>query len=87
MTEFPMMWYGIPILKLDWRNDSIKKILGVQPQTKQIALIDLFDERGNSKIDRFVEAASAMAEAASTKRSILLLPRSSNKSISAICLV
>ena len=59
MTEFPMMWYGIPILKLDWRNDSIKKILGVQPQTKQIALIDLFDERGNSKIDRFVEAASA----------------------------
>ena len=59
MTEFPMMWYGIPILKLDWRNDSIKKILGVQPQTKQIALIDLFDERGNSKIDRYVEAASA----------------------------
>jgi len=33
--------------------------LGVQPQTKQIALIDLFDERGNSKIDRYVEAASA----------------------------
>jgi len=59
MTEFPMMWYGIPILKLDWRNDSIKKILGVKPQTKQIALIDLFDERGNSKIDRYVEAASA----------------------------
>ncbi len=59
MTEFPMMWYGIPILKLDWRNDSIKKILGVQSDTKQIALIDLFDERGNSKIDRYVEAASA----------------------------
>ncbi len=59
MTEFPMMWYGLPILKLDWRNDSIKKILGVQSDTKQIALIDLFDERGNSKIDRYVEEASA----------------------------
>jgi len=59
MTEFPMMWYGIPILKLDWRNDSIKKILGVQPETNQIALIDLFDQRGNSKIDSYVADASA----------------------------
>lgn len=59
MTEFPMMWYGIPILKLDWRNDSIKKILGVAPDTKQIALVDLFDQSGNSKIDSYVADASA----------------------------
>lgn len=59
MTEFPMLWYGIPILKLDWRNDSIKRILGVPLDRGEIALVDLFDEQGNSKIDNYVAAASA----------------------------
>lgn len=59
MTEFPTYWYGIPILKLDWRNDSIKKIIGVAPEAKSIALIDLFDAQGQSKIDAYVAEASA----------------------------
>lgn len=59
MTEFPTYWYGIPLIKLDWRNDSIKKILGVPKETKSISLIDLFDERGNSKIDPYIESASS----------------------------
>ena len=44
---------------MDWRNDSIKRLLGVPPDTGEIALIDLFDEQGNSKIDNYVAAASA----------------------------
>jgi len=59
MTEFPTYWYGIPILKLDWRNDSIKKIIGVASDAKSIALIDLFDAQGQSKIDPYVAEASA----------------------------
>ena len=59
MTEFPTYWYGIPIIKLDWRNDSIKKILGVPKDAKSISLIDLFDERGNNKIDPYIQEASS----------------------------
>ncbi|MCB0457743.1 MAG: cytochrome c biogenesis protein CcsA [Flavobacteriaceae bacterium] len=59
MTEFPTYWYGIPIIKLDWRNDSIKKVLGVPEDTEGISLIDLFDERGNNKIDPYIQEASS----------------------------
>lgn len=59
MTEYPTYWYGIPIIKLDWRNDSIKKILGVPKDARSISLIDLFDERGNNKIDPYIQEASS----------------------------
>ncbi len=59
MTEFPNLWYGIPLIKLDWRNDSIKTILQVPKETSRIALIDLFDERGNNKIDPYIQEASS----------------------------
>lgn len=59
MTEFPNYWYGIPLIKLDWRNDSIKRVLGVTDDTKSISLIDLFDERGNNKIDPYIQEASS----------------------------
>ena len=59
MTEFPTYWYGIPLIKLDWRNDSIKKILGVSKDTKTISLIDLFDEKGINKIDPYIQEASS----------------------------
>lgn len=59
MTEFPSYWYGTPIIKLDWRNDSIKRILGVDKSTTRISLIDLFDEQGTNKIEPYIEEASA----------------------------
>ena len=58
MIEYPNYWYGIPIIKLDWRNDSIKQILKVPKETRMISLIDLFDERGNNKLGPYLEKAS-----------------------------
>ena len=59
MTEFPTYWYGIPLIKIDWRNDSIKKVLQVPNDTRRISLIDLFDEQGRSKIEPYIQEASA----------------------------
>jgi cytochrome c-type biogenesis protein CcsB len=59
MTEFPRLWLEAPIIQLDWRNDSIKTVLGVPKDTRQVALIDLFDERGNSKIAPYLEEATS----------------------------
>ena len=73
MTEFPRYWYGIPLIKLDWRNDSIKKILGVPLDTKKISLIDLFDERGTNKIDPFIQEASSKVNPSQFEKDILKL--------------
>jgi len=59
MTELRFVWYETPIIKLDWRNDSIKRVLGLPKEAKQASLIDLFDEQGNSKIAPYLEAATA----------------------------
>ncbi|MAO09005.1 MAG: cytochrome C biogenesis protein [Alteromonas sp.] len=61
MTEFPSLWYGIPLIKLDWRNDSIKTILNVPKDASRISLIDLFDELGNNKIDPYIQEATSKA--------------------------
>lgn len=59
MTELRFVWYETPVIKLDWRNDSIKTVLGLSKDTKEASLIDLFDEQGNSKIAPYLEAATA----------------------------
>jgi|TARA_R100000479_G_scaffold130736_1_gene68757 cytochrome c-type biogenesis protein CcsB len=59
MTEFPRLWLETPLLKLDWRNDSIKRVIGVSEETSEVSLIDLFDENGNSKIAPYIEEATS----------------------------
>ena len=59
MTEFPRLWLETPLLKLDWRNDSIKRVIGVSKETSEVSLIDLFDENGNSKIAPYIEEATS----------------------------
>ncbi len=59
VTQFPRLWSQVPIIKLKRGNDSIRDILGVPKQTKKIALIDLFDEDVNFKLDPYLEAATS----------------------------
>ncbi|PVW13883.1 cytochrome c biogenesis protein CcsA [Marixanthomonas spongiae] len=59
MTEFPRLWLQTPLLKLDWRNDSIKKVIGVPKETSEVSLLDLFDKQGNSKIAPYIEEATS----------------------------
>ncbi|GAB5400018.1 MAG: cytochrome c biogenesis protein CcsA [Aureisphaera sp.] len=59
MTELRLVWYETPVIKLDWRNDSIKKVIGVSKETKKASLLDLFDEKGNNKLGPYLEKASS----------------------------
>ncbi len=58
MTEFPRLWVEAPIIYLKRGNDSIRKIIGVPLERKEIALIDLFDEKGNYKLEPYLEDAT-----------------------------
>ncbi|MDC8003824.1 cytochrome c biogenesis protein CcsA [Aureisphaera galaxeae] len=59
MTELNRVWVETPVLKLDWRNDSIKTILGVPKEASKASLLDLLDERGNNKLGPYLEEASS----------------------------
>ena len=61
MTQFPEYWYQIPIIYLKKGNDSIRKIAGISEDVKYAKLIDFFDEKGNYKLDKYLEDAYTAA--------------------------
>ncbi|GHC52401.1 cytochrome c biogenesis protein CcsA [Ulvibacter litoralis] len=61
MTEFPRLWSQVPLIALKRGNDSIRDIAGVPEGTEQLALVDLFDARGNYKLEPYLEAATNKA--------------------------
>jgi cytochrome c-type biogenesis protein CcsB len=58
MTEFPRFWVETPLIAVKWQNDSLRDILGVEKDASRIAMLDLFDERGNNKLEPYLEAAT-----------------------------
>lgn len=58
MTEFPRLWVEVPLIKLKRGNDSIREVAGVDKKDKKIALLDLFDEKGNYKLEPYLEDAT-----------------------------
>lgn len=58
MVEFPRLWVEVPIIALKRGNDSIRHVAGVPDGQKDIALLDLFDSRGNYKLEPYLEAAT-----------------------------
>ena len=58
MSEFPRLWVEVPLIALKRGNDSIRHVAGVPEGQKDIALLDLFDEKGNYKLEPFLEAAT-----------------------------
>ncbi|NNM23452.1 MAG: cytochrome c biogenesis protein CcsA [Flavobacteriaceae bacterium] len=59
MAEIPPLWYEVPLMKLDWRNDSIKRILGVPKEAKAASIVDLLDENMKNKIAPYLKEASS----------------------------
>ena len=51
MTEMPRVWLEVPIIYLKRGNDSLREVLGVSKDASRIAMIDLFDEQGNNKLE------------------------------------
>jgi len=58
MNEFPRLWVEVPLINLKRGNDSLRRIIGVSDDTKNVSLLSLFDAQGNSKIGPYLEAAS-----------------------------
>lgn len=57
MTQFPRVWFEVPLIYIKNGNDSIRKIIGLDPKEKYAPFIKFFDERGNYKLSPYLEEA------------------------------
>ncbi|MCL9808419.1 cytochrome c biogenesis protein CcsA [Flavobacterium luminosum] len=57
ITQFPQVWYEVPIIFLKRGNDSIRKIIGVDQDAEYAKMIDFFDEKGNYKLSSYADKA------------------------------
>lgn len=59
MNDIPKLWLEVPIMKLDWKNDSIKRILGVPKETSMAAIFDLLDSQMKNKLGPYLMEATS----------------------------
>ncbi|MBC7523588.1 MAG: cytochrome c biogenesis protein CcsA [Flavobacterium sp.] len=57
MTQFPTVWFEVPLIYLKKENDSIHKILGIKSDVKYARFKDFFDAKGNYKLAPFLDEA------------------------------
>ena len=57
MTQFPRLWFEVPLIYIKNGNDSIRKIIGVDSKEKYASFIKFFDARGNYKLTPYLEEA------------------------------
>jgi len=57
MTQFPQVWYNVPIIYIKKDNDSIHNLIGAEKGTKYVSLMKFFDERGNYKLSPYLDEA------------------------------
>ena len=57
MTQLPSAWYQVQMIYMSTGNDSIRKIIGIPADQKLAAFINFFDEKGNYKLSKYLDAA------------------------------
>ncbi|EKT4519958.1 cytochrome c biogenesis protein CcsA [Flavobacterium psychrophilum] len=57
MTQYPTVWYEVPLIYIREGNDSIRSIIGIDKKQKLAKFIDFFDEMGNYKLSKYLDAA------------------------------
>lgn len=57
MTQFPQLWYNVPIIYIKKGNDSIHNLIGAEKGVKYVSLMKFFDARGNYKLSPYLDEA------------------------------
>ena len=58
ILQNPIMWYYVPIIELNRKNDSIRTVLGVPKSVRHVALVDLFNEDQTYKLEPYLDDAT-----------------------------
>ena len=57
MSQAPNAWFEVPLIYLKKGNDSIRKIIKIDKDAKYAPFISFFDEKGNYKLEPYLEDA------------------------------
>ena len=57
MVQFPNAWFEVPLIYIKPGNDSIRHIIGIGKDEKYAPFIKFFDETGNYKLSKYLDAA------------------------------
>ena len=57
MTQLPSAWYQVQMIYMSRGNDSIRKIIGIPADQELAAFVNFFDEKGNYKLSKYLDAA------------------------------
>ncbi|MCC9065255.1 cytochrome c biogenesis protein CcsA [Flavobacterium piscisymbiosum] len=57
MTQYAQVWIQVPLIYLNTKDDSIRKIIGVDRKAKLAPFVKFFDENGNYKLSPYLDAA------------------------------
>jgi cytochrome c-type biogenesis protein CcsB len=57
MTQLPTVWFETPLIYIKRGNDSIRKIIGIEPDAKYATFRSFFDEKGNYKLSPYLDEA------------------------------
>jgi len=57
MTQFPPVWFEIPLIYLKSGNDSIRKIIGLKTEEKYATFRSFFDKNWNYKLSIYLDEA------------------------------
>ncbi len=57
MISYPQGWYYVPLIYMERGDESLRNIIGVDKNQKYARLVDFFDEKGNYKLQKYIEQA------------------------------
>ncbi len=57
MVQFPNAWFEVPLIYIKPGNDSIRHIIGINKDEKYAPFIKFFDQTGNYKLSKYLDAA------------------------------
>ncbi|KFF04681.1 cytochrome c biogenesis protein [Flavobacterium reichenbachii] len=57
MTQYAQVWIQVPLIYINTKNDSIRKIIGIDSKDKFAPFVKFFDENGNYKLSPYLDTA------------------------------
>jgi len=57
MTQYAQVWIQVPLIYINTKDDSIRKIIGIDRKAKLAPFVKFFDENGNYKLSPYLDAA------------------------------
>lgn len=61
MIQYPNLWNEVPLISLKRGNDSIRRVLGLEKDTKYASLLNFLDETDSYKLAPYLEDAQKAA--------------------------